>query len=128
VDFSGFGWRDVTNVSIGLGFANVLPHHYPERLYRIVMINRPKVFDVLLAVMHPFLDDRTLGKLVSERGDADAVRTALVRNHGFSDSTAEWVAEAMRRPARPGHDALPALPREAHALQLPAGDARAHSL
>ena len=43
VDFSGFGYRDVMNVQIGLGFASVLPHHYPERLHRIVMVNRPRV-------------------------------------------------------------------------------------
>jgi hypothetical protein len=119
VDFAGFGLRESAQVNIAVAFAKVLPHHYPERLHKIVMLNRPYLFDFLMAAMKPFLDARTLGKLVSVRGGPDEVASALVGEHHFTAEMADWVAAAMRM--HPRHDApsVPPLPPGAAALQLP---------
>ena len=115
VDFHRFGLRDVLNAQIGLGFASVLPHHYPERLKKIVMINRPYVFDILLATLRPFLDARTLGKLCSVKGTPAEVALQLREHHGFGDSTIAFITAAMTLSV---DDPNPALPDEALTLQL----------
>ena len=121
VDFSHFSWREATQVSIALGFARVLPHHYPERLYRIVMINPPSLFGMLMKVMRPWLDARTLSKLVARHGAPDDVQRALTADHGFSEEMAVWVAEAMRMPPGLRAESVPPLPAGAAPLQLPGG-------
>lgn len=119
VDFAGFGLRESAQVNIAVAFAKVLPHHYPERLHKIVMINRPYLFDFLMAAMKPFLDARTLGKLVSVRGGPEEVAAALVGEHAFTQEMADWVAAAMRLPPRHDAPSVPPLPPGAAALQLP---------
>ena len=74
--------------------------------------------------MRPFLDQRTIDKLVSVRGTAAEVERALVENHDFPPAVAEWVRRAMERPAAPGPDALPPLPLDAARMQLPRGPPR----
>ena len=120
VDFNGFGLRDVLNVQIGLGFASVLPTHYPERLGKIIMINRPFIFDMLLGVLRPILDARTLSKLCSVKGTHAEVAPQL-REHGFDEDTVTFIVEAMARKAEPTLGSTPALPAGAAELQLPRG-------
>lgn len=101
------------------GFATVLPHHYPERLHKIVMINRPYFFDILLGAIKPFLDARTLGKLVSVRGSPEAVEKQLIAEHGFTEENAAWVAAAMRLSPTQDPSSTPPLPKSAQPLQIP---------
>ncbi len=41
---------------------NTFTSHFPERLGTCIMLNPPTILEILLAVMRPLLDARTLGK------------------------------------------------------------------
>ncbi len=49
---------------IGIQFALTLANHYPERLGRLILLNPPRVFDLLLAACKPFVSARTMDKVI----------------------------------------------------------------
>jgi hypothetical protein len=56
VDFNGFGLSHAMHTKLGIGFARTFSAHFPERLGRLVLINPPRVFDLLLGAVRPFCD------------------------------------------------------------------------
>ena len=70
-----------------------LSHHYPERLGRLLLINPPRLFDVLLGACRPFVSKRTMDKLCSIHGSADDVIAHMTTVHGFDETTTSWFRE-----------------------------------
>ena len=93
VDFNGFGLTHSLQGKIGIGFAMTLSHHYPERLGRLLLINPPRLFDVLLGACRPFVSKRTMDKLCSIHGSADDVIAHMTTVHGFDETTTSWFRE-----------------------------------
>lgn len=65
-DFDGFGYRQVAHRGVLQGMQEVLrvfESNYPEVLKAAFVINAPKVFNYLFALVKPMLNSRTLGKV-----------------------------------------------------------------
>ncbi|KAI9019905.1 CRAL-TRIO domain-containing protein [Hyaloraphidium curvatum] len=104
VDFAGFGLRHAMQARLGITFASTFEAHFPERLGRLVLVNPPGVFDLLLAAIRPFADQRTLDKVVSVHGaPTDAAFVARVcEAGGFDDEGLRgWVGEVLKTPSGP---------------------------
>ncbi len=81
---------------IGAQFAKILSHHYPERLGRLLLINPPRLFDVLLAACRPFVSKRTMDKMCSVHGSIDEVLAHMDAVHGFDENTRRWFGQVRR--------------------------------
>lgn len=91
VDLRGFSLlQSGMNPGLGLAYVRLLSEHYPERLSQLLLVAAPRYFDWFLSALRPFIDARTLAKIVSlhtlddarawiaahcdgRRGDTDAV-------------------------------------------------------
>lgn len=113
VDFNGFGFTHAMQARIGISFAEAFGSHFPERLARLVLINPPTVFSLLLHAIQPFADARTLSKVRTVTGTPAEVSAALV-GMGLFDTgheTLEWLHKTLSMPASPGN--LPPFPSTA---------------
>lgn len=116
-DFNGFGFSHAMQGRIGIGFALTLANHYPERLGRLVLINAPTVFDIMLAVCKPFVDSKTMSKLVSISGTPEEVCSRLEEDEfGLQPTTSAWLLETLKMKPVPGN--YPPIPMEVASLQL----------
>lgn len=104
-DFKGFGFRHAMQARLGISFATIFEAHFPERLGKLVLINPPTVFDLLLTAVKPFADQRTLDKVVSVSGSLDDPKfwqrlfeAMEVEDKGLQS----WFEDALRRPVGPG--------------------------
>lgn len=76
--------------------------HFPERLGACIMLNPPSILEILLAVMRPLLDARTLGKAKVVRADSDSMAAALAP-HGIVDpAQLEFLRQAIALPPKAG--------------------------
>jgi hypothetical protein len=82
VDFTGYNvsHRDVKKLALARALIETLQAHYPERVARMVVASPPWYFRLLLAVVKPFVSERTLAKVVfahpakkGERGGAAVI-------------------------------------------------------
>jgi hypothetical protein len=74
-------------------FLSHISAHLPERLHCAVLINPPSIFDLLLAVLRPFIDARTMSK-APERPYGAAGKTAV--DFGLRDAVREIVKGELR--------------------------------
>lgn len=63
MDFKGYGFWHAMQARLGISFATIFGQHMPERLCKIILVNPPAVFDILLKAIRPFVDHRTLNKV-----------------------------------------------------------------
>lgn len=102
VDYTGFGWSHAMQGSLAVRFATLFSSHMPERLHRIILVNPPAVFRMLLSVVTPFVDGRTMDKVVSVLGSRTEVIDQLRRVHAFPDSALSWFDVVLTVDAKPG--------------------------
>jgi hypothetical protein len=119
VDFRGFGLTQALNARLGIAFAQVFKDHFPERLKRIVLLNPPLVFKVLISAIGAIADARTLAKIqqIDFETGAQACEQ-LAERFAITDSdTLRWLNAALDEPsALP--NTLPPLPENAKLLQV----------
>jgi hypothetical protein len=132
VDFNGFGmshamqgaWRRAecpppppslsrTHMHTRTGktsnaFLSQFQAHLPERLGLALLINPPWVFDLLLAVMRPFIDARTMAKVKILRPAEGALAEELKPYGVTNKEQLQWLADVLKMEAVPG--SLPAFP------------------
>ena len=105
VDFAGFSLWHAMQGSTSNGALSAFGAHMPERLGAVLLVNPPGVFDILLAVVRPFVDARTMGKVHIVRGDERAIAAALEKHGivpGAKDGMSSWLSRAMAMPGTPG--------------------------
>ena len=88
----------------------------PERLHKVILLNPPLVFKVMLDALRPLLDSATLGKVVTLRGPDDAILASLADEHAFDPLTVQWLETVL---ATPPSAPLPPLPAAAAEMLLP---------
>ena len=84
-------------------FLSQFQAHLPERLGLALLINPPWVFDLLLGVMRPFIDARTMSKVKILRPAEGALADEL-KPYGVTDpAQLQWLSEVFRMEAVPGN-------------------------
>mmetsp|Transcript_2047 Transcript_2047/g.3141 ORF Transcript_2047/g.3141 Transcript_2047/m.3141 type:complete len:307 (-) Transcript_2047:357-1277(-) len=116
VDYNGFGLKEAMQGKLAARFGALFSNHMPERLHRVILLNPPSVFRILLNFAKPFVDQRTLDKLVPVNGSTSEVLQTLREDHAFTESTLKWLAQALNQklPAK-----IPTLPHDSRGLMLP---------
>lgn len=117
VDYNGFRLSHALQGRLAARFATTFSHYMPERLHKILLINPPVVFDVMLKALRPFVDAVTLAKIVPIHGTHERVLSELKVTHAFPEDAIRWLAEVLRSPTK--SRALPPLPAAASRLLLP---------
>eukprot|EP01147_Barroeca_monosierra_P006975 gene6975-9578_t len=71
VDLRGYrvGPSDLKRVKLARALLETLQNQYPERVAKLILVKPPWYFRVLLAVVKPFVSQRTLNKLETDNGD-----------------------------------------------------------
>jgi CRAL/TRIO domain len=101
VDFAGFGLVHATNPSIATRLVSAFSSRFPERLGAVVLIDAPWIFQILLGAIRPFVDEVTLGKVVTTSRHAPDFRAQL--DSMLDPELADWLERACRHePAAPG--------------------------
>lgn len=101
IDFGGFSFWNAMQGSTSSGAMSAFSAHMPERLGAVLLLNPPGVFDMLLAVLKPLLDARTMSKVHVVRGDAEAVADKLHAvgiHRGGADGIGAWMAAVLAMP------------------------------
>ena len=113
-DMAGYTMKHAMLVRVALGYATTFSRHYPERLEAVVLLNPTPVWDVALALVRPFLDQRTLSKVrpVHAHGAASLTAALAALDLGLGPEILDWVASTQLT--------MPPLPRTLP-LPLPAG-------
>jgi hypothetical protein len=83
-------------------FLSQFQAHLPERLALAVLVNPPWVFDMLLAVMRPFIDAKTMAKVKIIRPKEGALAEEL-KPLGVTDAAQlQWLSAVVALEATPG--------------------------
>lgn len=114
VDYNGFGWTHAMQGSLAIRFATLFSAQMPERLHKILLVNPPTVFRMLLGAVTPFVDKRTMSKVISLVGSHEEILVQLRDHHAFPESTLSWFEKVLVTEATPGK--LPPPPPESHTL------------
>ena len=101
---------------LAASFAKVFSQQMPERLDKILLLNPPSVFSMLLTAARPFVDKRTLDKVVVIKGANAEVLKTLSNEHNFPQATVTWLEKTL---ACNVSDKLPELPAISKQLLLP---------
>ena len=115
-DFAGYGLSHAMMIKASLGYASVFSNHFPERLFRVVLLNPPAVFGMCLSMVTPFLDERTHAKIVTLHTSPEQVREKLGAKLRLKEHTLQWLEAALKTAPKPG--TLPPLPPDSAELQL----------
>ena len=108
IDFNGFGLSHAMGGGTASSFLSHISAHLPERLFAAVLINPPGIFDMLLAVLRPFIDARTMGKVHVVRTKPDKPLAPEFEKFGVVDKRQlEWLEAALSMTAVPGLQNLP---------------------
>jgi hypothetical protein len=116
VDYNGFGFSHAMQGSLAIKFATLFSQQMPERLHKILLINAPTIFRMLLSVVSPFVDTRTMDKIVSISGTAQQISPLLRTEHHFPEPVIAWFEATLAADPKPG--SLPTLPASAHSMLL----------
>ena len=116
VDYNGFGLKEALQGKLAGKFGALFSNHMPERLHKILLLNPPSVFRILLQAAKPFVDQRTLDKLIPVTGSTKVVIQTLRDDHSFPPTVLAWLEQAL---AQKLPSTLPPLPQAARAMMLP---------
>lgn len=116
VDFNGFGLREALAARVGINTVSVFSAHMPERMGRIVLLNAPGVFSMFFGALKPFVDARTMAKIVFVSA-APAEVAGKLAPFGVPARLGEWIGRASGMDAVSGN--LPLLPSSALRFQIP---------
>ena len=89
--------------STATSFLSTFSAHLPERLGCAILVNPPSLFDILLAVMRPFIDARTMGKVKIMRPAAGALAEDLRPYGVVCPRQLAWLEKVLAMEARPGN-------------------------
>ena len=116
VDYNGFGLKEALQGNLAAKFGVLFNDHMPERLHKILLLNPPSVFRILLQAAKPFVDQRTLQKIIPVTGSTKVVIETLREQHAFPDPALSWLEQTLKQKLP---NQLPALPNDSRALMLP---------
>lgn len=116
VDYNGFGLKEALQGKLAAKFGALFSNHMPERLHKIILLNPPSVFKILLQAAKPFADQRTLDKLIPVTGSVKVVIQTLRDEHSFPPNVLAWLEQALPQKLP---NTLPPLPRDSRHLLLP---------
>lgn len=83
LDFENFSaWQLASKAGLELQFEMVrmIETHFPEVYRRLIVVNAPSVFNVLLKLVRPFASERTLKRLTVFNSDAAQWKAALLED------------------------------------------------
>ncbi len=95
VDYNGFGMKHAMQAQLAARFAGIFSHHMPERLHKILLLNAPWVFSIMLKAVTPFVDPRTLNKIVPLSGSPEEILSLLEHDHHFPQPALDWLATVL---------------------------------
>eukprot|EP00283_Hemiselmis_rufescens_P021068 CAMPEP_0173444638 /NCGR_PEP_ID=MMETSP1357-20121228/32621_1 /TAXON_ID=77926 /ORGANISM="Hemiselmis rufescens, Strain PCC563" /LENGTH=275 /DNA_ID=CAMNT_0014410699 /DNA_START=11 /DNA_END=834 /DNA_ORIENTATION=- len=104
VDFNGFSMKDAMQIKTSVAVMSTFSDIMPERLGQIVLVNPPTILSIILAACKPFVDERTMSKVVRVKikpGDDISQHTAA----GLSTLTGPqqtWLQKALSYKAEAG--------------------------
>jgi hypothetical protein len=108
VDFNGFGLSHALQGRTSNAALAAFSTHMPERLGAVVLINPPRVFDILLAAIKPFIDARTLGKVHIVRCTKETAGEVLAPfGVPVGSGMSAWMSEVMGMEGKP--NSIPAM-------------------
>lgn len=106
VDFRGFGLSDAMQGKTSSQTISTFSAHYPERLGVVLLLSPPSLFDMLLAVVRPFIDARTMSKVAIVRPPdhpTAATLAPVLHAHGITEPVQlEWLSGVLNMPPKPG--------------------------
>jgi hypothetical protein len=126
IDFKSFGFSHAMQARTSIETVTTFSNHMPERMGTVLLLSPPTLLDMLVAVLKPFLDARTLSKVhtIAVAGKRRAELDAAFGAHGITaPAQLEWLHGVIGMgPAVPGllPSAAP-LADEAFHLWLPTG-------
>lgn len=95
-DFEGFGMRDAVDPRFSIWLIQMLQNHYPERLGACVVIDAPKIFNVLWKAAKSVAASNTLRKCIFIYGEeARNTFADVLFGAGRGDDSA-WLKEHLR--------------------------------
>ena len=116
VDYNGFGLKEALQGKLAAKFGALFSNHMPERLHKIILLNPPSVFKILLQAAKPFADQRTLNKLIPVAGSVKVVIQTLRDEHNFPPNALAWLEQALPQKLP---NTLPPLPNDSRNMLLP---------
>jgi hypothetical protein len=84
-------------------FLSTFAAHLPERLGAAILVNPPGLFDILLAVVRPFIDARTMGKVKIIRPTQGRLAEELAPFGVTSPGQLQWLERVLAMEATPGN-------------------------
>ncbi|KXS19536.1 CRAL/TRIO domain-containing protein [Gonapodya prolifera JEL478] len=120
VDFNGFGFKEAMQTRLAIAFATTFSNHMPERLGRLIVLNPPSIFSILLTAGKQFVDKRTMDKFVFMHGKPDEIVHRLNTEHEIDMYLSndegpetqhdiemrlmkEWIGKTLQLDATPGN-------------------------
>lgn len=100
-DFHGFGMRDI-NVKLAKLFLDVSADHYPERLGLFLVVDAPKLFNVLWSAIEAWVDRKTHKKIrflpfdfetSKKKGHVGKLEHELSLH--FDPASVQWILQEM---------------------------------
>ena len=67
LDYKDWGLSKATPLKTALECNNILGNHYPERLFKAILLNTPFLFSVFWGAISPFVDPVTKAKMLMMR-------------------------------------------------------------
>uniref|UniRef100_A0A7S0VUD6 CRAL-TRIO domain-containing protein n=1 Tax=Hemiselmis tepida TaxID=464990 RepID=A0A7S0VUD6_9CRYP len=64
IDFTGFRMHDAMQVKTSVAVMSTFGDVMPERLGGVILVNPPTILSIILTAIKPFVDDRTMSKVV----------------------------------------------------------------
>ncbi|XP_046460721.1 SEC14-like protein 2 [Daphnia pulex] len=83
MDMDGFSMRHITYkpaLDTTVKVVQIIEGMYPELLYRVYIINAPKIFSVLYSMILPFIDERTRKKIQIFSHDSKQWKAAILED------------------------------------------------
>lgn len=117
VDYNGFGITHALQGRMAARFALLFANHMPERLHKVILLNPPRVFQIMLKAVSAIADPVTMSKLVAVTGSPETVIETLETEHYFPASSLCWLKQVLELAPTP-ETPLPPLPAQSKDLVM----------
>jgi len=91
IDLNDFSMLNSSrDTKVGSTWANILQNHYPERCFRIILVDAPSIFTAFYKIISPFVDPNTKSKVRFINGSKRKKREVLLEYYNPEDLEEEY--------------------------------------